>query len=375
MSKRKPKLGSIYQRGEIYWIKYYRNGQCFRESSHSDSYTEAERLLKRRNGEIVTGRFAGLAPERVRLRDLFDDLVEDYRMNGLASLVQLESRLKKHLRPEFDDLRAAELSSNHIKRYQTRRRADGAANATINRELETVVRAFRLASKCDPPKVGRVVHVPMLREDNVRTNFLDDQGYLRLRQELPEYLKPLLVVGYHVGCRLGELKRLKWPQVDLDQGLITLLPGSTKNKKGRKLPIYGEMPQWLVMGKQIRDTRFPACQYVFFRDGQPIGDFRKAWHAACDRAKLGALLFHDLRRSAVRNMRLAGIPENVAMELSGHKTRSVFDRYNIVSPRDLIDAGQRLQERLNKSLGTITGTVEGDRTQNATNISGPKLLN
>jgi integrase len=375
MRTRKPKLGSIYQRGTIYWIKYYRNGQPFRESSRSDSYEEAERLLKLRNGEIVTGKFTGLTPERIRLSDLFDDLVEDYRINKRASLPQMESRLKNHLRPVLGAVRVADFTTHLIKRYRAKRLEANAAPATINRELEIIERSFRLATQCDPPKVARVVHVPMLKEDNIRTGFLDDAGYVRLRHELPEYLRPLFVVAYHVGCRRGELVRMQWPQIDFNQGLITLMPGTTKNKKGRKLPIYGEMLPWLSMAKESRDTRFPTCQYVFNHDGQPIADFRKAWASACDRANLSGLLFHDLRRSAVRNMRQAEVPENVAMEISGHKTRSVFDRYNIISPKDLKHAAQRMEQRLNAGLGTILGTASHSTPSPEPRQNSPKQLN
>src|ERR1039457_1396270 len=114
MKTRRPKLASIYARGRTYRIKYYKSGLSFRESSHSDSYDEAERLLKQRNGEIVTGKFAGLGPERVRMADLFDDLLVDYRINRRNSIVQLTSRLKKHLIPAFGQLRAADFTTHDV---------------------------------------------------------------------------------------------------------------------------------------------------------------------------------------------------------------------------------------------------------------------
>jgi integrase len=301
---------------------------------------------------------------RIRIGELFDDVVQDYQINRRKSLVQLNSRLKNHLRPAFSDVRTAEFSTSHIRRYVTERLTSGAASATINRELEVLERAFSLAYKCDPPKIARLIHIPMLAEDNVRTGFLDDAGYVRLRQELPHYLRPIFVVAYHVGNRIGELRRLTWNQVDFANGQVVLDPGTTKNKKGRVLPIYGDMRALLRLQKEVRDSRFPRCSYVFHHEGRAIVDYRKAWASACKRADVPGLLFHDLRRSAIRNMRLAGIPEKVAMEISGHRSRSVFDRYSIVGSRDIRDAGRKMEGRLRSSLATLrrAGTLLGTPT-------------
>ena len=356
MSTRKPKLGSIYERGGIWWIKFYRSGQPIRESSKSDSYHEAERLLKRRQGEIVTGKFAGLGLERIRFRDLAEDVIQDYRDNERSSLSDLERRLRLHLLPALGDVRAAELGTAHIKRYITQRRRDKASNATINRELAILKRAFHLAVQSDPPRAARSPHIPMLEENNVRKGFLEYDTYVRLRDELPEEIRPLFVVGYYTGARAGELRPLRWAQVDLAARCITLEPGTTKNKEGRTLPIYGEMLQWLSLLREARDANWPDCEFVFHRSGQRVRNFRKSWAVACQHAEVGGLLFHDLRRTAVRNMVRAGIPERVAMQISGHKTRSVFDRYNIVSDRDLAEAALKMEQHIIR-MGTISGTV------------------
>ena len=109
--------------------------------------------------------------------------------------------------------------------------------------------------------------------------------------------------------------------------------------------------------KKERDEHWPNCDAVFHRNGEPVRSFRKSWIEACKNAARDGLLFHDLRRSAVRNMVRAGIPEKVAMQISGHNTRSVFDRYNIVSDRDLDEAARKMKAHL-ESLGTLLGAPE-----------------
>lgn len=338
-------------RGEIWWIKFYDRQLPIRESSRSRDREDAYRLLKRRMGEVATGSFRGLAPERVRLSELFTDLEQEYTLNERRSLPHLKSRLK-HLR-KLAAVRAADLTSRHVDQYILGRHREEAGNATVNRELQVLKRALVLATRCDPPKIVRAPYVRLLPENNIRKGFLDDAQYLRLRNELPNYLRPLFVVAYHLGNRLGELRRLRWDQVDFQRNQFRLHPEETKNRRGRVLPIYGEMRQWLEMEKTIRDADFPDCPYVFQHDGNPIVDFRKAWKSATRRANLEGILFHDLRRSAIRNMREAGIPENVAMEISGHRTRSIFERYNIVSDHDLKMAAEKMQNRFRQSLKSL----------------------
>jgi integrase len=291
--------------------------------------------------------------------ELFDDLVADYKVNGRKTLPHLLSRLRLHLRPAFGKVRATALNTCRLKHYMAARLESEAAPATVNRELEFVERALRLGAQCDPPKVVKVIRVPSLKEDNVRVGFLDDAGYLQLRDELPSYLKAIFVVGYHVGARLGGLLSLRWDQVDFSNSQIVLNPGTTKSGKGRTLPIYGHMREWLLLQQAEREAKHPSCPFVFVHDGHRITEFRKAWASACERARQKGLLFHDLRRSAVRNMRLAGIPKNVAVQITGHKTRSIFDRYSIVGGQEVQDAAAKLEKRFKSSLGTILGTVDG----------------
>ena len=249
--------------------------------------------------------------------------------------------------PAFGETRASELNTHMIHEYIAKRQKAKGKNATINRELEVIKRSMTIGFRCDPPKVIRQMYIPMLPENNIRVGFLDDAGYLRLRDALPEHLRAIFVVGYHVGNRIGELLGLQWQQVDLISKQIRLNPGTTKNGKGRTMPIYGEMLPWLKMAHETRDK---MCPNVFQYEGRAIGEFKKSWRSACAVAEVPGLLFHDLRRSAIRNMRLGGVAENVAMQISGHRTRSVFDRYDIVSDRDIIDAAAKMDARFGVEL-------------------------
>jgi integrase len=122
------------------------------------------------------------------------------------------------------------------------------------------------------------------------------------------------------------------------------------------------MQAWLSMQQTIQKQQCPGCKLVFQRDGHQVGEFYKSWRSACERAGVPGLLFHDLRRAAVRNMVRAGISEKIAMKISGHRSRSVFDRYDIVNERDLVEAAAKLDRYLEHSLGTVLGTVEDSDT-------------
>ncbi len=354
-------MGTIYRRGSTYWVKYYRNGRPFRESSRSKNISDAKGLLRKREGEIGAGHFSGPKTERVRFEELAEDFLNDYRANNRKSLVSAKRRIDLHLAPFFGGLRAVDITTDRVRAYAVKRQEQGASNASINRELAALKRMFNLAAEMTPPKVARIPHIPMLKESNVRKGFFEHEEYLALRRELPDYLKPVLAFGYYTGARVGEILGLRWHQVDLRAHMVNLEPGTTKNEQSRMIPLAGELLEILRMQKAIRDLNFPECEYVFSRSGKRMGSFRRAWKSACKRAGIAGKLFHDLRRAAVRNMVRAGVPERVAMAISGHKTRSVFDRYNIVAERDLHEAARRLETHLSDSNGHNSGTLEPEK--------------
>jgi len=340
-------MGTIYKRGNTYWLKYYRNGKPYFESAKSTKEADAKKLLKKREGEISEGKLPGIYFDRVRFDELAEDLLRDYRINQKKSLVRAE-RSTNHLKEYFEGFKVSQITTPHIQDYIETRQNEDAANATINRELSALKRMLNMGARQTPPKVDRVPYISMLKENNIRKGFFEHGDYLALKDALPDYLKGFATFAYKTGWRVSEISNLTWNQVDREQGIVRLEAGETKNDEGRTVYLDEELKEVFNRQWEGRKKSGKLIPYVFpGKDGKDsIKDFRGAWDRACQDAGIGKRLFHDFRRTAIRNMVRAGIPERVAMMVSGHKTRSVFDRYNIVNDADLRDAAKRQETYL-----------------------------
>jgi integrase len=340
MKKSMRGMGRIFLRGGVWWIAYYHRGVERRESANSEKESDATKLLKRRLSEIQTGRVI-VDEEKVTFKNLVDGLVTDYKLNERRSLKSAALNNVKHLRAFFGFDRAVDITSERLTKYQLHRREQGASVATVNRECATLRRMFSLAIKAG--KLSRRPVFEMLAGERIRQGFVEHGDFLRLLGEMAEHIQPLVEFLYYGGWRKSAARNLEWKEIDMHGRTARLKAEDSKNAEPWVLPLAGRL--WEVIQQRAKARRLD-CPFVFHLDGKKIGDFRKVWKTACDAAGLEGLLIHDLRRCAARNLSRAGVQEQTAMKITGHKTPSMYRRYRIVDEKELREAQEKLQAHL-----------------------------
>ena len=359
--------GGIYLRGTTWWIRFHRRGKCIRESSGSTDPAVAKKKLDRRMKEVWAEKqgLQAFAPraEKVYVDELLDELEKNYKLSGGRALSQFRSHMKP-IREFFGDRRAVDVSPALIDEYIDDRIAGSKkegirprAAATINRETQLLGQAFALG--IERRVIVSAPHVRHLPERNVRSGFFERAEFESVVSHLPRYLQDFARFAYITAWRKGQLATLGWADVDRSAGVIVARAENVKNGRPHKIVIEGELAEiierrWTARQYETTDKQTAIAAHVFHLEGAQVGDFRKAWASACRAAGLvkpkldpngnpvtetvdgeerpvmvPSRIFHDLRRSGVRNMVRAGVREGVAMAISGHRTRAVFDRYNL----------------------------------------------
>ena len=335
--------GRVYQRGSTWWVAYYDNGREQRESSGSRERKEAVKLLRQRVGEVALGVTHSAAPKRkwvraVMMQDLFDLVEHNHQLNHRTS--RTNGICLRRMRKQFGRYPVQDCTGLVISHYMAARQRTGRKGATINREIGIVRLAFRLGYEHE--LVSRMPVIKRLPALGVRNEFFTRDEIDGLLPCLPEHLRDVVLFGFLTGWRRGEIIGLRWSNVNRSGAVIRLEPEQNKSRDVRVLALQGELAELIQRRWQAREAGRTEALHVFHRGGRRLADFRETWLKACHQAGLGRRWFHSLRRSAARNMSLQGIPEKVIMSIMGHKTRLMFDRYNIVSEADQRAYAKRL---------------------------------
>ena len=326
---------------------------------------QVQRFRNRFIADVTTGKVMTSNAENVTCDELLTQYVEHLSAQKKPAAYVIEKCIDANVRPFFGSKKVGKLESRHFDQYRRMRiEEDGVSNATVDHDFTYLKSSLIHEYKKTPSRVLKVPHIPKSGEDSVRKGFLDFEGYEKVLVELQTSLKCMFVVAYHIGNRRGVLLELKWTQVDFENGLIRFTRMQNRKPVPVAAPIYGDMRTWLTRQKAFRDKHYPNCENVFFwypadceidpilktghggrrsQPGSPIKSFYESWDQAVGDAGCPDLLFHDLRRSAVRNMiEKVGLSEKKAMEISGHKTRSMILRYDIVSLADIKESGEKM---------------------------------
>ena len=348
--------GRVFLRGRIFWIAFYgpQNGRMVEiRESVGTSEEKARKRLEDRLREVSNHKdglkpFVGPKQEKVTVEELLKDLERDYVIHKRSSWRRLKSHLT-HIRSYFGRDRARSITRSRLLAYIEYRQKEGAANATINRELEPLQRAFSLALENET--LSFAPKFPSLPEDNARQVFFNRADFLKVvanlkfRGKIDTDLQDFMTWFFFTGMRPQETKSLTWATFDKEKWTIRLEAKNAKTRKSRKLVIDGELKG--IIQRRIAARRLD-CPLIFHRRGRPVGDFRKVWYKACTAVGLvggkKGYTPYDCRRTACRNLIRSGVEESVAMKISGHRSRSTFDRYNITSDDDIQEAMVKVTE-------------------------------
>jgi integrase len=352
-------MDMIYKRGEVFRIKYYCAVKPIRESTGTTKQKEAEWFLKNREGRVAIEAPALPRLERIRFAEIADALIEHDRVTGDRQLRDVQVKLKP-VRTCFDNHRLVAIDQASLTAYIAIRQAAGLSNGTINRELALLGKALRLVE--ERGQMLRVPRIHLLQASAPRSGFFERSDFERVRKHLTQRpdLQLAISLAHAFGWRMQFEVLQMLSQVDLAAGTLRFEPGTIKNREGRTVYLTPELvpllSEQIERVKALSRTLNRIVPHLFPNPGKGrlqvarLRDFRKAWLTACKKAGLIGMLRHDFRRSAVKNLVRSGVGETVAMKICGHKTRSVFDRYNITSDADLRGAARKLHGH---SLGTL----------------------
>lgn len=309
---------------EVWWLDYTVGGKRHREPTEAASKREAQQILRQRIGERKAGKVTG-RPDKVTFAQMRELVERQYALDERRSLDRVKAAFA-HLEEFFGkEARAPEITTARLDAFAEKRLAAGRKRSSVNYELATMRRAFRLAIEKGLLATMPVIKLPRVR--NARSGFFEDGEFALVLLEQPADVRDLIEFLRATGWRRDEGRLLSWSTVDRDGGTIRLEETRSKSGRARVFP-YALSPTL----KSLIEARWEQRDglYVFHREGKAlgVGAVRSAWKRACVRAGLATVdpatkkvtvhrIVHDLRRSAARDFRRAGVSEGEIMRLCG----------------------------------------------------------
>ena len=325
---------------KVYWIELYtKDGRRRRERCGTDK-RQAESILNKRLTERREDRlFVKRKDDKVRfdkLSEWFLALPETKQKKSYDRDVRSVDKLKAF----FKTRPISEIKPSRITEYQAHRlsensyRGGGTKPATVNREIACLKTMFNRAIRDGKIETSPMRGIKMLKENNERERVLAPEEWEKYKSHCPAWYLPIAITAYRTAMRKREILNLTLSRVDLKEGFIRLRPEDTKNGYGRSIPLHSELIEVL---KDAMKVRLLNCDLVFHRDGKAITphDVRKAHERICETTGIEGFVFHDYRHTCINDWRKQGHDYYRIMKASGHKTMSVFFRYNMVDEEEL----------------------------------------
>ena len=309
------------KKSKFYWIDYYYKGTRYRESSESIRKRDAEQLLAQRKYEIRQGTFNPEVKRDITFGEFLPDYMEWAIDHKKRSTIERNELFLKHLEPYVSGKRLSEIDIPLVERYKKKRKDHGASNATINRERSFLKAVLNKAVKWRVIKENPLQFMESLPETNLFNRYLTVDETHALIEASENHLKPLLVTSIYTGLRWGNVRKLKWSEVDLQNGVINL--EDTKNG----VKIY-PLPE--VVRQEIMRVKKNSSLYIFLNPetGKPWRNLRAAFERAKKKAGIqGHFRIHDLRHSFASNLVMAGSDMKTVQELLGHRNITTTMRY------------------------------------------------
>jgi integrase len=364
MAKRQRGQGGLFKhpKSRFFIAKWYDSeGQPHSQTTRTDIKQEAEQVLRTLMSDADRG--VTTRPESITYAHIREDLLTSYRNKGHKSLSTMADGseiiyplipLDRFFRYPEKSTTVARITHRTVTDFITARQKQGIGSAAINNSLSLLRRMLHLAKK--HYNLPFVAPIELLKPPPPRKGFISVADFNRLLAALPSNLRPLITFLFYSGARKGEACTIRRDQIDLKRALVTLEAEQTKTDEARVIPLPDVLVQML---RQQKDIEWPSNGLAF-----DSSNLRKSWEKACNDTGLGkitaikgksyylftGLMLHDLRRSGARNLRKAGVPEGVCMKITGHRDRSVFERYNIVDTEDVQAAMKKLEQ---SAAGTV----------------------